>query len=283
MKALLTKKTVVIVSIAVLIALVTVISVNVFESSGPVTAIANAVSSPFKSLASAVANTFESIYSAIYEYNDLMEDFENAQREITRLENAYREYVDLYRENIMLRELLGFRRRHAGHVYEEAVIINWSSNNFISTFTISKGYENSETSIARGNSVITESGVLIGQITEVGATMSTVVSIIDTTFSAGAFVGASEDSVTLKGDFSLMSRGLLMLDHLGEDLVVLPGDTVVTSSAGGVFPVGLVVGEVIEVLRHSTGVGRYAIVRPMRSIDSTILNVYAITSFDIMG
>ena len=282
MKVLLTRKTIVIAAVSVLIAIIAIVSVNVFGSSGPVTGLANAITQPFRSLALTVARTFESIYSSIYRYDDLLEKYENALTENAALRIAHYEADELRRDNNDLRALFNFRERHAGHVYEEAVVVNWSSNNFTSSFTISKGYANSETAIAVGNSVITEYGVLIGQITEVGATTSTVISVLDTTFSAGAHIGAGEGSVTVKGDFSLMSSGLVMLDHISEDLIVLPGDSVVTSSAGGVFPVGLVIGEVVEVHRHSTGVGRYATVIPMRAIDNSIVNVYVITSFDIM-
>jgi rod shape-determining protein MreC len=70
-----------------------------------------------------------------------------------------------------------------------------------------------------------------------------------------------------------------MLDHIDDDQIVLPGDTVVTSGVGEVFPAGLIVGEVIEVLRHNTGVGRYATVRPTRVIDA-ISEVFIITGFE---
>ena len=284
MKTLLSRKTLVIAAVAVLIAIITVVSVNVFESSGPVTGLANAVTRPVKALAASVAQMFEGIYSAIYRYEDLQEKYEKALRDYADLEAGSREYSDLLVEVVWLRAVLDFRERHAGHIYEEATVGNWSSANWSSSFTIDKGYANSDTPVARGNSVITEYGVLIGQVTEVRATASTVVSVLDTTFSAAVYVGdSSEDSVTVKGDFTLMSSGLLILDHLSDDIIVLPGDSVVTSSAGGVFPVGLVIGEVVEVLRHDTGVGRYAIVRPIRDIDVTIKKVLVITSYDITG
>ena len=283
MKTLLTRKTIIIAAIAVLIAIVTIVSVNAFGSSGPITGLANAITRPFRSLALSVARTFESIYSSIYRYDTLYADYEEVLGELITSQRANRESDDLLREYNELRALFGFRERHAGLEFEEAVVRNWSSANWSSSFTISKGYANSDTPIARGNSVITEYGVLIGQITEVSATTSTVVTVIDTTFSAGVSIGNSGGIATAKGEFTLMGSGLLMLDHISEDLVVLPGDSVVTSATGGVFPVGLVIGEIVEVHRHGTGIGRYATIRPMRVIDDTIVKVYVVTSFDISG
>jgi len=93
-------------------------------------------------------------------------------------------------------------------------------------------------------------------------------------------IGDGDGTATVKGDFSLMHSGLLMLDHIDDDVIVLPGDSVVTSGTGSVFPTGLGVGEVIEVLRHSTGIGLYATVKPWCDID-TVSHVFIITGFEI--
>ena len=71
-----------------------------------------------------------------------------------------------------------------------------------------------------------------------------------------------------------------MLDRIDDDQIVLPGNTVVTSGIGAVLPKGLVIGEIIEVMRHSSGIGRYATVMPMIEID-TLLQVFVITNFEI--
>jgi len=209
-----------------------------------------------------------------------MADYEELARTLARYDREYREAAEIAAENERLRAALGFRELHAGYVDEMATLVNWSSSNWSSSFTINKGYANSN--IARGNGVATEYGVLIGQVTEVSATTSIVVTILDTTFAAAAFVGDSDGTATVKGDFSFMHNGLLILDHIDDDLIVLPGDLVVTSGHGGMFPTGLVIGRVEEVFRHNTGIGRFATVKPMREI-ATLLDVHVITDFEIKG
>jgi len=277
MKTLFTRRTIIIAVIAVLIAITSIVSVNVFNSDGPVTGIANTVSKPLRALASSVAHVFESIYSSIYRYDILMTDYEKALASLAEMERVNRESTAIADENTRLRALLGFRELHTGYDSESATIVNWSGNNWTSSFTINKGSSNS--AIVRGDGVVTEYGVLIGQVSEVGATTSTVISVLDTTFAAGAYIGEGSGTATAKGDFSLMRSGLLMLDNFDDELIVLPGDSVVTSGVGGVFPAGLVIGEVVEVFRHNTGVGRYATVKPMRDID-TISYVFVITNFE---
>ena len=278
MKTLLTRKTIIIASIAVLIVISTIISINVFSSIGPVTGLANIVSRPLRSLTSMVTRTFESIYASIYKYDDLMADYEKALKKLTDLESEKREREDIAAENERLRALLSFRKRHSGYESVDAYVDSRSGSNWSSTFIIKLGSANSD--IQRGNAVVTEYGMLIGQVSEVGATTSVVATVLDTTFSAGAFIGDTDTPVTVRGDFTLMRSGLLMLDYIDENTIVLPGASIVTSGSAGVFPVGLVVGEVEEVFRHSTGVGWYATVKPMRDI-LTISQVFVITGFEL--
>ena len=278
MRVLLTKKALFITAVAFILAIVTLVSVNVYGSSGPVTALANAVTTPLKTLASTVARTFESIYNNIYRYEQLYNAHEEVLMENARLRENYRDADDLRAENDFLRAALNFSERNPRHVLEPALIQGWTSDNWSSTFTINRGYSNSETSA--GNPVVTEYGVLVGIVADVSASTSTVLSVLDTTFTAGAFIGEGGGHATATGDFSLMNRGRLRLDHIDDSIPVLPGDAIVTSGSAGRFPAGLVIGEVEEVFPHNTGIGRYAAIRPIIPLD-TVLRVLVVTEFDV--
>ena len=278
MNVLFTKKTMIISAIAIVLSIITLVSVNVYGSSGPVTGLANAVSRPLKVIVSTVARAFESIYGSIYRYEQLVLDYEKRMMELQQLRDNYSDAEELARENAYFRELMGFRERHPGHRLEEAAVMNWTSSNWSSSFTIRRGSSNSAISV--GNSVITQYGVLVGIVTDVGFTSSTVVSVLDTTFSAAAYVGEGGDSATATGDFSLMHQGLLKLDHIDDDIPVMRGNMIVTAG-GGVFPPGLVIGEVEEVFNHPTGIGRYATIRPVITLD-TITMVFVIIDYEII-
>jgi len=282
MKALITRRSIIIMSAAFIIALIAIISVNVFTSSGPVSGFANTVTRPVRTLASTVARTFETIFSAIYRYQELENRNEELLRTIARLEANSREAEALAEENERLRAMLEFRELRGGYTSIMATLVSWNADNWSKSFVINRGYTNSD--IARGMPVATEYGVLIGQVSEVGANTSTVITVLDTTFSAAVFIGGdgsddSDGTATVKGDFVHMRNNLLILDHIDDDLVVNPDAIIVTSGLGGVFPNGLVVGEVERVFNHTSGIGRYATVRPLRDID-TVNNVFIITDFE---
>jgi len=283
MKALISRRSIIIASAALLLAIIAIVSVNLLNSAGPVTGFANIVTRPVRAVASTVARTFGTIFAAIYEYDALEQRNEELLILLARYEQDFNESAALAKENAQLRELLEFRERQPGYDHEMATLRSWNADNWSSSFEINKGHMNS--GIARGMGVATEYGVLIGQVSEVGATTSTVITILDTKFSAAAIVGRSDASAeedspgTVKGNFSYMRSGLLTLDNINDDLIVRRGDLVITSGQGGVFPAGLIVGEIDDIFRHTSGIGRFATVKPTYDIDS-VSTVFIILEFE---
>jgi rod shape-determining protein MreC len=278
MKVLLNRRNIAIIAAALILAIIAAVSVNTRGEPGAVTDVAALLTVPVKRAASAIARSFESLYGYIYEYDNLISENEALKAQIAELRQDYREYTDIAAENARLRELLNLSARHSDHVYDPAVIITWGANNWASNFTLSRGSANSD--IAVGNSVITETGVLIGRVTEVGAVTSTAVTVIDTTFFAGALAGELGEQTVASGDFTLMRGGKLKLEFLSEGDNVLSGDTVVTSGKGGVFPEGLVIGEVTDIFANDTGIGYYGVIAPAADLNN-VTYVYVITDFEI--
>jgi len=286
MKAIITKKSILIASTALLLAIITLVSVNAFSTPGPITGFANFVTAPVRAIASAVAQTFESIYASIYRYEDLERRYDILAARYAQLLRDQHEAVEIAEENERLRALHGFGERAGGLTHEMATVQSRGSDNFTSTFVINRGYANSP--VRSGMGVATEYGFLIGQVTDVSATTATVITILDTTFAATAFVGEAGNigteggsgvSATATGSFNFMRDGLLILDYIDESISLLSGASVITSGQGGVFPPGLIVGEIENVFPHPSGIGRFATIRPMREI-GTINNVFVITSFE---
>ena len=289
MKKIITKQSIVIAVVAMILALISIISVNAFNTQGPVTGFAHTVTRPVRALTSTVAGIFEDIFASIYRYDELERRFDELAAQYADLVRAHHIAADLAAENERLRAALGFRALHPDIEQEMATLVSWTSDNWSHTFTINKGYANSD--VRSGMGVATEYGVLIGQVTDVRPTESTVITILDTTFSVAVFVGEVDAtgvveiganagvSATATGDFSFMRSGLLMLDYIDDDITLLRSAPIVTSGAGGVFPPGMLVGEIDAVFPHANGIGRFATIRPIREIN-TISTVFVITEFE---
>lgn len=263
---------------AVIIALVALIAISTGGGSGFITRIAAGITKPIRTTAASVASQFESLYGYMNDYDRLAEENERLSVEISELRQNEREYNEILEENEHFRELLDFKSRHSDYIFDTATVISWSSSNWSSSFTISKGSSNSD--VQKGDSIITSTGVLVGQVTEVGHSTSTCITVIDADFSASALVGSSGDSVVANGDFAAMRRGLLTLDYISESTAMYTGDAVTTSGKGEVFPRGLLIGYISDINENASGLGMTATVEPAVSPGS-IMNVFIITDFTL--
>jgi cell shape-determining protein MreC len=82
---------------------------------------------------------------------------------------------------------------------------------------------------------------LVGRISGVGSRTSRVILVTDTSSRIPVTIQPSGQKAMLSGDNSPLPP----LDFVEDDDEVRPGDRVVTSGDGGVFPAGLLVGQVV--------------------------------------
>ena len=96
--------------------------------------------------------------------------------------------------------------------------------------------------------VVTRSG-LAGRIIEVGPNTASVLLLTDQNSGVGARVQrvGSRATGVCKGD----NTGLLSMVYLPSDADIRPGDVIVTSGLGGVFPPGLFIGVVKEAVKDA--------------------------------
>ena len=241
---------------------------------------AGGLSGPVGRAASAAIEWIEGIYGYIYEYDQLVAENNELRAQLAASQQAVisaNEYAD---ENVRLRELLGFSQKHEDFVFEPAKITAWSSSNWSSTFTISKGADNSDNPIEVGDCVVTEYGALVGQIIEVGSTWSTVRTVVDSAIDVGALVGEAESVGMCVGDFALMQEDCLKLTYLSENAQLVEGEAVLTSGKGTYIPQGLIIGYIRSVLSEGSGQTLYGVVEPACDLD-TLTQIFVITDFEI--
>ena len=130
--------------------------------------------------------------------------------------------------------------------------------------------------------MITETGYLVGQVTEVGSSWATVSTVIDAAASIGAVASESGSTGMIRGDYNLMQKGLTQITYLPNDSQIFEGDTVVTSGVGGQFPYGLVIGTVASVQSQAGGQVELGIVKPSCNT-GRLVQVFVITKFNVVG
>ena len=205
---------------------------------------AGVIKSPIQKVLSSAVNWFDSMYGYLYEYDSLLAENESLRSQLADAQQSAREGIEASEENSRLRKLLELREKHTDYVMESCKVVLWSSSNWSSAFTISKG---ASSGIEMGDPVVTEYGAVVGQITELGTNWATVSTLIDVDMSVGAFVGATGNS----------------------------------SGSGGAFPAGLMIGTLTAVQTEAGGQIEYGIVEPQANLDS-LVQVFVIKDFTVV-
>ncbi len=247
-------------------------------SSGALAGLTNSLRIPIQGAVGSVVDWMQGIYGYIYQYDKLVAENESLRQQLAEAQEQVRQSAESAEENVRLRTLLGYLEKNTTFITESAMITSWDASNWVSAFTISKGTDNG---IQKGDCVITESGMLVGQVAELGDNWATVRSIIDVNMDAGVLVGDSTIAAMLVGDYALMQEGKCKLSYFTEDTTLFTGDSVVTSGRGGAFPAGIIVGTVTELRSEAGGQSFYAVVDP--AVDLKLLSqVFIIKDFEVI-
>ena len=220
----------------------------------------------------------EELYGSIYRYDAVVAENEALKDQLVEADYDAIEHAETVRENNRLKRLLEFGEERREFSFESAKIISWTSSNWSSTFTISKGTEHN---INVGDCIITESGVLIGQVIEAGKTWASVRTTIDVDTNIGALVGTSSTPAMIMGNFQLLQKGCTMLNYMVDTSKMKVGDNIVTSGSVDSIPPGLLIGKIIDVVSESGGQSVYGVVQPGCDFDQ-LVQVFAITDFEIV-
>ena len=239
---------------------------------------AGVIKAPMQKVLSSAINWFDSIYGHIYEYDSLQAENESLRSQLADAQKSARDGIEASEENTRLRRLLELREKHTDYELESCKVVLWSSSNWSSAFTISKG---ASSGIEMGDPVITEYGAVVGQVTELGTNWATVSTLIDVDMSVGAFVGATGNSGMVVGEYALMREKSAKLTYLADGAQIFVGDDVLTSGSGGAFPAGLVIGTLTAVQTEAGGQIEYGIVKPQANLDS-LVQVFVIKSFTVV-
>lgn len=244
----------------------------------PLSNAATTITAPVRSLVSNVLDWAEGVYNYVFRYEELNTELDTLRKQVADLEAQLRESGEAARENQQLRQLLRLQEKHQDFVFESARVTQRSTTNWESTFTLSKG---SSAGVQTGNCVISETGALVGVVEEVGLNYCRVSTVINTDIEMGGICVRTDCAGILERDFALMSQGRLKLSYLPDDAQLRPGDQILTSGQGDIYPPDLVVGRVEELRSDPSGMMRYAVLKPQARLDS-LVEVFIIKEFDVV-
>ena len=195
------------------------------------------VFSPILDFISRPAASISQFFQSLDNLSQLHKDNIRLRAENERLKDWQMIARDLGAQNRVLKTLLGFTS-DLPPSQVTARVIGDAAGPFIRTLIINVG---TNRGLKKGNAVISGEG-LIGRVISVGRRSARVLLITDINSRIPVLVESSRDRAILTGT----NIGQTKLLFLPTSVDLTEGDRVVTSGHGGVFPVGLPVGTMIN-------------------------------------
>ena len=179
----------------------------------------------------------------------------------SELEQSLRELEIIKAENETLKEYVNLKDKYQDYNAIPADVINRDISNYSSTIIINVG---SDDGIKEEMTVIADSG-LVGHVVSVTNNTAKVQTIVDTASAVTATISTTEDTIVVQG--TLEDKKVLRATFIPTDAVVLQGDSVETSGIGGIYPKGIHIGTIREVINTNNITDRYAMVETAVNFD----------------
>jgi len=210
---------------------------------------------PLQRAATATGQSVREFWQSLAELKDLRDENALLRAEVERLRSLEPVLAETKQENERLAAMLGFTPPPQ---YEgvAARVIGRGLSNWFSTIEIDRGLA---AGVEMGDPVVTQHG-LVGKVVRVTATTATVLLLVDPQSGVGVQVVRSREPAALVGDASF--DGICTMRLFSRDADIVPGDHVLTSGLGDVYPPSLHVGLVVEVRREEEGLVIVADVKP---------------------
>jgi rod shape-determining protein MreC len=205
--------------------------------------IVSAIIIPFQKAYDGVQGGISRLWAGFTELSAVRDELKKTRTRLQQYESMAGEFTEIKKENDRLRDLLGMKMR-VEYDSIPASIIAKDPDNWFRTLVINRGANDG---ITENMPVIAYQGgqkAVVGKVIEVRGSMSRVAPIISPEISVGVKLQESRFPGLLSGYAS--NSNLCKLDYLSRAATVRFGDMVITSSEGGVFPAGILVGKVIK-------------------------------------
>lgn len=188
---------------------------------------------------------------------ELKEQNTKLKEENDELNAKLMNYEVLVSENDILKEHVNLTNSYPDYTVIVANIISESASNWEKVYTINRGARDG---ITPNMSVVAENG-LVGYVESVTDSNAKIISILDPGNTVSSRTTRTRDSVTSKGNSSLMNNNEIKLTKIPTELVLVEGDRIETSGLGGRYPKGIPIGEVTKFIVKKNPIENEAIVK----------------------
>lgn len=216
---------------------------------------------PFFGLVSTTENLSQRAQPYLQPRRTLIKKLEQLQRTNETLRFQVQQGLAALRENARLRQLLLWRQRQPWKL-RLGRVIGRDPANWWRTAQIDLG---SRDALKANFPVLTDRG-LVGRVSAVGYSRSQVLLLGDPNCQVAAEIVETRDNgVIAPGKSELNDPNIVELTYLPGNSTLKPGNHVITSGLGGIFPKGIPIGQIVD--SQSVGYGLYTKARVRLAVD----------------
>lgn len=184
----------------------------------------------------------------------LRQENSKLKTENSELKEQLRELEIIKAENQTLQEDLNLTKKYSNYETIPAYVINRDVSNYSETIVINVG---SEDGIEKNMTVIADKG-LVGHVISVTKNTSKVQPIVDSASTVSATISTTEESIICKG--TLENNQILRATYIPTGAELIIGDTIHTSGLGGIYPKGILIGTISDIVTTNNSTDKYATV-----------------------
>lgn len=252
------KTTIIGIAVTILILIIVVFCTNVKVSKlSYIENVFNKLVMPIQNGLTYLKNKFSGNDSFFADISALKEENEDLKAQIKKLEESQSNFELIKTENEKLKEYLELSESYASYETIPADVINRDISNYSSTIVINIGDNDG----IKENMTVIANGGLVGHVVSVTSSTAKVQTIIDISSSTSALISNSRDAIVCKG--TLEEKYYLKAMYIPIDAELIEGDILETSGIGGIYPKGIKVGKLTEIVEVKNITNRYAIIEPL--------------------
>ena len=208
---------------------------------------------PFQKITTSSISFIRDVWSHYFCLVAVKQENDKLKKALSRAIEKNNQFNEIEIFNLRLRKLLNFRKNMAGQVLV-AEVIGKDPSPWFKTIIINKGKSDG---VERGLPVLMPEGI-VGQVIDASLHSSKVILVVDQISAIDALVQRTRARGIIKGD----STGQCFFMYVLRKHDIKVGDTIVSSGLDTVFPKGLRIGKVSDVIKRNSGIFQEVIVTP---------------------
>jgi rod shape-determining protein MreC len=212
------------------------------------------VFAPAEQTVSKLVFSINGLFSSSAKVMTAYRDNEQLRQQVEQLQQENVKLNELVAENQRFQVMLDYKKNTPQYDLVVATVIARDPGTWFSTIVINRG---SDSGLTKDMPVITPHG-LVGHIVSIYSNSAKVMLILDPRSAVGGLVQRPEARVTGIVIGQAQNTTVPRMTNLARESDIIKGDVLITSGLGGIFPKGILIGEVVDVKNEEGGLLKYA-------------------------